>query len=99
MFPDERGLAKWLIKAIKACGLRSIKNVRSGGAIPRKPYGDILAKYFGSYAPMIVARPDVVLVVEDYRMLVDQWLLAAVELKYFGRIERRRWRGAYREIG
>jgi len=99
MFLGERGLAKWLIKAIKACDLYSIKDVLSGDAIPKKPYEDILAKYFGSYAPMIMARPDIVLIVEDYRKLIDEWLLIAVELKYFRRIEKKRWREAYREIG
>ena len=99
MFLGERGLAKWLIKAIKACDLYSIKDVLSGDAIPKKPYEDILVKYFGSYAPMIIARPDIVLIVEDYRRLIDEWLLIAVELKYFRRIEKKRWRETYREIG
>jgi len=78
MFPSERGLAKWLIKAIKACDLYSIKDILPGDAIPKKPYENILAKYFGSYAPMIIARPVIVLIVENDRKLIDEWLLIAV---------------------
>lgn len=48
---------------------------------------------------MIIARPDTVLIVEDYRKLIDEWLLISVELKYFREIKKRRWREAYREIG
>jgi len=40
-----------------------------------------------------------VLIVEDYRKLIDEWLLIAVELKYFKKIKKKRWRGAYREMG
>ena len=39
------------------------------------------------------------LIVEDYRKLIDEWLLIAVELKYFKKIKKKRWREAYREIG
>jgi len=48
---------------------------------------------------MIMARPDIVLIVKDYRRLIDESFLIAVELKYFRRIEKKRWREAYREIG
>ena len=99
MFPNERSLAKWLIKAIKACALHSIKDTLSGNAIPKKPYEDILVKYFGSYVPMIIARPDIVMIIEDYRKLIDEWSLVAIELKYFKKIDKKRWREAYREIG
>ncbi len=99
MFSGERSLAKWLIKAIKACDIHLIKVILPGETIPKKLYEDILVKYFRSYAPMIMARPDIVLIVEDYRRLVDEWLLIAVELKYFRRIDKKRWREAYREIG
>ena len=99
MFTNERSLTRWLIKTIKASNLYSVKGLLSGDAIPKKPYGDILVNYFGSYAPMIIARPDIVLVVEDYRKLLDEWLLIAVELKYFKKIEKKRWREAYREVG
>jgi len=29
---------------------------------------------------MIIAKPDIILVVEDYRRIIDEWLLIAVEL-------------------
>jgi len=99
VFPNEHSLAKWLIKAIKACALCSIKDILSGNTIPKKPYEDILVKYFGSYVPMIIARPDIVMIIEDYRKLIDEWLLVAIELKYFKKINKKRWREAYREIG
>jgi len=84
---------------MKACNLYSVKEILPGNAIPKKPYEDILAKYFGSYAPMIMTKPDIVLIVEDYRKLIDEWFLIAIELKYFKKIKKKRWREAYREIG
>lgn len=99
MFASERTLARWLIKAIEACNLSSIRDILPGDAMPKKPYENVLAKYFGSYAPMIMAKPDIVLIVEDHEKLIDEWLLIAVELKYLKKVERKRWREAYREVG
>jgi len=92
MFKNERSLAQWLIEAIKACNLSSVR-------IPKESYEDILTKHFGSYAPMIIAKPDIILVVRDYRRIVDELLLIAVELKYFRKFEKKSWKGAYREVG
>ena len=105
MFSDERSLAEWLIKAIKACNISSIKDVRSGDAIPKKFYEDILKTYYGSHAPLFMAKPDIVPIVEDYayyihnKGVIDEWLLVAVELKYFKSYDEKQWRDAYREIG
>jgi len=99
MFASERSLVKWFVETIRAYNLSSIKDILLGDAISRKPYENILIKYFGSYAPMIIAKPDIVLIVEDYKKLVDEWLLIAIELKYFKKVEKKRWREAYREVG
>ncbi|RLF02204.1 MAG: hypothetical protein DRK00_10355 [Thermoprotei archaeon] len=99
MFRDERDLARWLIEAIKACNLYSVKEILLGNAMRKKSYEDILVKYFGSYTPIIVSEPDIVLVIEDYEKITDEWLLVAIELKYFKRIDEKRWRKAYREVG
>ena len=99
MFKDERVLTRWLIKAVGNCDISQVKRILHGDSLPNKPYGELLEEYFGSYAPMIIARPDVVLIVEDYKRLLDEWFLMAIELKYFREIEKRRWREAYREIG
>jgi len=96
---NERHLTKLFIRAVKTCNLYSVKNIFSGDTISRKKYGDIFTKYFGQYAPIIVAKPDVVLIVEDHKKLIDEWLIIAIELKYFKQVDRKRWREAYREIG
>ena len=77
--------------------MSSIRDVRSG--VPKRRYERALMKYFGSHASTIMATPDVVMVVEDWRRLVDEWALVAMELKYFKEVDRRRWRRAYREVG
>ena len=58
----------------------------------------------GAHAPMYVARPDIIIVAEDTKKVVDEWLLVAIELKYFRDLENARkferiLRGAFREIG
>ncbi len=98
-FKNEHELTQWLIKAIKNCNLSFVKEIFSGAMIPKKPYEDMLVKYFGAHAPMIMAKPDIVLIIDDYRKVIDEWLLVAIELKYFKRSKDGRWRGAYRNIG
>jgi len=99
MFKSEQELATWFIKTLKKLDLPSVKDALPGHTIRKEPFKSVLVRYFGSPAPLLLARPDVVLVVEDQQRAVDRWLLIAVELKHFRGVEWRRWRRAHREVG
>ncbi|AAL62657.1 hypothetical protein PAE0249 [Pyrobaculum aerophilum str. IM2] len=93
MFANERAVARWLAKTLKACDPR-LGEVFLEGAISKERM-EALAKRLGSRIPAFVAKPDLVLVVKDSHNHV----LAAMELKYFKTAGRKRWRRAYREFG
>ena len=100
MFRDERSLAKRLAETIKSCS--QVKNIVLGSKIPKESYEDILSKYFNSYAPMFMPKPDIIIITEDYEKTIDEWLIIAIELKYFKREDKKymkQWRNAYREFG
>ena len=97
MFRDERDLARWLVESIRTCS--AVKKVISGGSIPKRSFEDLLKTYFSTYAPTIMARPDIVVVTEDLGRVVDGWCLAALELKYFKKPSGKSLRKAYREVG
>ena len=104
MFKDERRLARQIASNMKSEPYLSVKRVILGDAMSRKDFEDVLGRYFGAYAPMYVARPDIIIVAEDAKRVVDEWLLVAIELKYFRDLENSRkfersLRGAFREIG
>jgi len=100
MFKDERHLARHIASNIKSEPHFSVKHVTLGDAMSSKDFEDVLGRFFGAYAPMYVARPDIIIVAEDAKRVVDEWLLVAIELKYFRDLEsERKLRGAFREIG
>ena len=104
MFKDERQLARHIASKMRSEPSLGVKLAISGDEMSKKGFEDVLSRYFGAHAPMYVARPDVVVVVEDVKRVVDEWLLIAIELKYFRDLEDarrfgRRLRRAFREIG
>ena len=70
-----------------------MRNTISGDVIARKLYENVLIKYSGSYAPIIIAKPDIILVVEDYKRIINELLLIAVKLKYFKEFKQNSRRG------
>ncbi len=67
----------------------------------KKDFETILNTYFGVDAPKFMAKPDLIMVLEDYTSRFDDYFLMAVELKYFEPSSKldKNLRGAFREIG
>jgi len=104
VFKDERRLARHIVRKMMSEPHLGVKFATSGDAMPKRDFEGALSRYIGAYAPMYVARPDVVVVAEDVERVVDEWLLVAIELKYFRGLEgtrgfEKRLRRAFREIG
>jgi len=104
VFKDERRLARHIVSKMMSEPHLGVKFATSGDSMPKRDFEGVLSRYFGAYAPMYVARPDIVVVAEDAERAVDEWLLVAIELKYFRGLEGARkfeksLRKAFREIG
>ncbi len=103
-FRDKRHLAMQIISNIKLDPYLSVKDVILGDRMSKMGFEYVLSRYFDVYAPRFMARPDIIIVAEDIKNVVDEWLLVAVELKYFkvsgdAKKFERDLRKAFREIG
>lgn len=104
MFRNERHLASHIASNIKPNSYLSVKDVILGDQMPKVGFEAILSRYFDAYAPKYMARPDIIIITEDFKKVVDEWLLIAIELKYFKDSENMKkfeedLRKAFREIG
>ena len=104
MFGDERHLARQITSNIKSDPYLSVKDVILGDRMSKMGFEDVLSRYFDVYAPRYMARPDIIIVAEDVKNVVDEWLMVAMELKYFKVSEdakkfEKDLREAFREIG
>jgi len=98
MGASEAEVAGKLLEAFRLCG--RVKKATSGKCVRSKAFRDAL-EWYGLKTPWLAAEPDLILVFEDYRRVVDDAMLVAVELKYF-RADKRlhnKLREAFRGIG
>ena len=104
MFRDERELTRYIVANIRREPYPSMKDILSENDISKSKFEEILAKYFDVQAPRFIAKPDIIVVAEDPKKIIDEWLLIAIELKYFKNVKEtkkfeRDLRKAFREIG
>ena len=104
MFTNERQLASQFAKNIRSNSYLSVKDVTSGNQLSKAGFENVLSTYFDNYAPSFMARPDIILIADDIRKVIDERLLVAIELKYFIDFDNTRklndrMREAFREIG
>ena len=103
-FKTERHLANYIAESIRSDPYLSVKNILSENDISKSEFEEILVKYFDVQAPRFIAKPDIIIVAEDPKKLVDEWLLITIELKYFRNVKESKkfekdLRKAFREIG
>jgi len=105
MFRSERHLAGHIANNIKSNShLSTVKDVILEHRMSKAGFENVLGRYFDAHAPMYIAKPDIIIIAEDPKKVVDEWLLVAVELKYFKDLENAKklqkdLRKAFREIG
>mgnify|MGYP000453932545 CR=1 FL=1 len=104
MFRNERELARYIATNIRSDPYLSVKNILSENDISKSEFEEILVKYFDVQAPRFIAKPDIIMVAEDPKKLIDEWLLITIELKYFRNVKESKkfekdLRKAFREIG
>jgi len=98
---EEREIVKRLLEVSKTLGL--IKKADMGACLKSQVFREALG-WYGLEAPELIAEPDLILVFEDYKRLIDDVMIIAVELKCFqakGELKqlKKDLRKAFREIG
>jgi len=72
-----------ICKLIQGSDISSLKAIYSELSY-KKSFETILKTYFGAEAPRFMAKPDLIMVFEDYSRKFEDYALIAIELKYFG---------------
>jgi len=87
-------------KLIQDSSIASLKNIYPERSY-KKEFENILRTYFGAVAPKFMAKPDLIMVFEDDARKIDDYLVVALELKYFDLSDRldANLRKASREVG
>jgi len=91
-------MIKQLLEEFSRC--RIIRKVSGSGCVRSQVFKEAL-EWYDLKMPWLSIEPDLVIVFEDYRRVVDDVMIVAIELKYFeaNRRLRDRLRQAFREIG
>ncbi len=103
MLDDEHKVTNYLYELFNKAQPRVafLKYVHKGKTTARKTFSDALKIFLEENVPFILPEPDLILIFEDYRKLVDQYLIIAIEIKYFknSRNILKKLRQAFREFG
>ena len=95
----ETELAAKLYNLLKKSGVGSLKKVYKGRSVTSKEFKDVVSEWYGERIPWPLIEPDLILVFEDYKKVIDEVMIVAVELKCFQTSSDKRLRRAFREIG
>jgi len=95
----ETELAAKLYNLLKKSGVGSLKKVYKGRSVTSKEFKDVVSEWYGERIPWPLIEPDLILVFKDYRKVIDEVMIVAVELKCFQTSSDKRLRRAFREIG
>jgi hypothetical protein len=89
-----------ICKLIQDSNIASLKNIYPERSY-KKEFESILRTYFSAVGPKFMAKPDLIMVFEDDSRKFDDYLLVALELKYFEPSDNldKNLRKAFREVG
>lgn len=88
-----------LYNSLKESSISFLKKVYKGKSVTSKEFKNIVSEWYGERIPWPLIEPDLILVFEDYRKVIDEVMIVAIELKCFQTFSDKRLRRAFREIG
>lgn len=98
---NEANIIQAIYERISKLDLSSLKKVTKGRGVTTTAFKDTMTKWYGQGLPWPLAEPDLILVFEDIKRVIDDTMIVAVETKYFEQTEDldKRLRQSFREVG
>ena len=86
---------------IRNLDISSLRKVSKKRSVTTAEFKAAVKDWFGQKIPWPLVEPDLILVLEDYRNVIDNVMIVAVEIKYFEQGEDldKRMRQSFRELG
>jgi hypothetical protein len=63
--------------------MSSLKKVSKGRSVTTREFRDTISGWYGRELPWPLVEPDLILVFEDLKRVVDDTMIVAIEIKYF----------------
>lgn len=98
---QEAEITQRIYELISKAGLSSLKRVSKGRTVTTKYFRDTVKGWFGREIPWPLVEPDLILVFEDMKKVVDDVMIVAIEIKYFEEAKDldKKLRQSFRELG
>ena len=97
----EQSLVEKIHISLQSLDISGLKCVHKGRSTSKDSFKGLLTKFFGKHAPEFLVEPDLILVFDDYKEIIDEYIIIGVEFKYF-RAEgavKKKLRQAFRMLG
>lgn len=97
----ESHITKVIYERISRLSLSSLKKVSKGKGVTKAEFKNTMTKWYGQGLPWPLVEPDLILVFEDLKKVVDDVMIIAIETKYFEQTQdlHKRLRQSFREVG
>jgi len=94
-------ITREIYEDISKLDLSSLKKISKKRSVTTTEFKAAVKDWFGQKIPWPLVEPDLILVFEDYRNIIDDVMIAAIEIKYFEQGEDldKRMRQSFRELG
>ncbi len=98
---NEVKVTKRLNRLISSSGVHELRKVEKGSILKNKRFRGTVQDWYGKKAPWPIIESDLILVFKDYSKVIDDNLIAAIEIKFFKQSQNldKQLRQAYREFG
>lgn len=98
---NEVKVTKRLNRLISSSGVHELRKVEKGNILKNKRFRGTVQDWYGKKAPWPIIESDLILVFKDYSKVIDDNLIAAIEIKFFKQSQNldKQLRQAYREFG
>jgi hypothetical protein len=97
----EVNITQRVYELVRSLDISSLKKVSKGRAVMTREFKDTISGWYGRELPWPLVEPDLILVFEDLKRVMDDMMIVAIEVKYFEQTQdlHGRLRQSFRELG
>jgi len=97
----EVNITQRVYELVRSLDMSSLKKVSKGRGVTTREFKDTISGWYGRELPWPLVEPDLVLVFEDLKRVMDDTMIVAIEIKYFEQSQdlHGRLRQSFRELG
>ena len=97
----ETKITEKILHLIREANVYGLRKIEKGSILKNKRFKETIEKWYGRKIPSVLVEPDLILIFEDHRKVIDNNIICAIEIKFFKSSPNldKELRQAYREFG